>query len=78
VGLHEHRVVALPLVLGDGLEPGAQLGSVAGERGLQRLQHRLTAGWGPDLKRSRWLISSTWKEKKGQHLDSLITNAWTS
>jgi hypothetical protein len=38
------------LVLGDRLEPGAQLGSVAGERGVKRIQHRLTAGWGPDPK----------------------------
>ncbi len=37
-------------VLGHRLELGAKLGGVAGERGLQRLQHRFTAGRGSDPK----------------------------
>jgi mannose-6-phosphate isomerase-like protein (cupin superfamily) len=40
----------LSLVPGDHLEPGAKLGSVTGEGGLQRIEHRLTAGRGPDPK----------------------------
>jgi hypothetical protein len=53
----KHQVAACPGpdkvetgVLGDRLEPGAELGSVAGERAMQRIQHCLTAGWGPDPK----------------------------
>jgi hypothetical protein len=41
------RVVSV-LTLGDRLEPGAKLGGVAGECGLQHVQHRLTPGRGLD------------------------------